>query len=52
MPTYFQSADEAIKRAQRAKKLIGDLPGQDSMIVESMTPDGGWLQLWPEGFAS
>lgn len=47
-PIYFESADEAIGRAEYAKKLIGGLTGQDSMIVEAMTDDGEWLQLWPE----
>lgn len=52
MPIYFESADEAVGRAVYARKLIGDLPGQDSMIVEALTPGEDWEQIWPPAHAT
>lgn len=48
MPMYYRSAEEAIEVAEMAQRLLGGLAGQDSMRVEALTPEGEWLQLWPE----
>lgn len=48
VPIYFETPEDAIRHASKARKLLKGLSGVGSMRVEALSSDGEWLQLWPE----
>jgi hypothetical protein len=46
MPIYFTDEAGAVDHAKRAQKLLGGLPGMDTMQVEELSPEGEWAPTW------